>query len=81
MLVSARLSAALILLLPSVLMPAATMAAPAKTSQGSLSSPFDVSAHTLLTTSPPASAYPNAGAITLRDESITHLNADGTDTT
>ncbi len=39
---------------------------------------FDVSAATLLKSAPAATAFPDASAMTLRDESVTKLNADGT---
>ena len=41
---------------------------------------FDVSAATLLKTAPTAAQFPDAGAIVLRDESLVHLNADGSNT-
>ena len=41
-------------------------------------SPFDVSSAALLKAAPAAAAYPDASAITLRDESVVKLNADGT---
>ena len=54
----------------------APIAAPASTSQPP--SAFDVSAATLLKSSPNAAAFPDAASITLRDESVTELHADGT---
>lgn len=51
---------------------AAQAAAPASPS------PFDVSAATLLKSAPSAAAFPDAASITLRDESVAKLNADGT---
>ena len=39
---------------------------------------FDVSAAALVKSAPAATAFPDASAITLRDESVTKLNADGT---
>jgi len=39
---------------------------------------FDVSAAALLKSAPAAAAFPDASAMTLRDESVTKLNADGT---
>jgi transglutaminase-like putative cysteine protease len=39
---------------------------------------FDISAAALLKSSPNAAAFPDAASITLRDESITELHADGT---
>jgi len=48
-------------------------------SQAAVSTPaFDVPAAALLHSAPPASAFPDASAIVLRDESVTRLNADGT---
>ncbi len=41
---------------------------------------FDVSAAALLKSAPAAAAFPDASAITLRDESVVTLNADGTST-
>lgn len=41
-------------------------------------SPFDVSAAALLKEAPAAAAYPDASSITLRDESVVQLKADGT---
>ena len=41
-------------------------------------SPFDVSAAALLKSAPAAAAFPDASAITLRDESVVKVNADGT---
>ncbi|MGI4789062.1 MAG: DUF3857 domain-containing transglutaminase family protein [Janthinobacterium lividum] len=41
-------------------------------------SPFDVSAAALVKSAPTAAAFPDASAITLRDESVIKLNADGT---
>ena len=43
-------------------------------------SPFDVSAADLLHSAPDAKQFPDAASITLRDESVVHLNADGTNT-
>ena len=40
-------------------------------------SPFDVSAATLVKSAPTAAQFPDAGSITLRDEDVIHLNADG----
>ncbi len=58
------------LLLPSVSQ-AAAKTAPA-------ASAFDVSAAALLKSAPAAAAFPDAAAITLRDESVVHVNSDGT---
>ena len=41
-------------------------------------SPFDVSAAELVKSAPAAAAFPDAAAITLRDESVAKVNADGT---
>ena len=43
-------------------------------------SAFDVSSATLLKSAPTAAAFPDASAMTLRDESVVMLNADGTST-
>ena len=43
-------------------------------------SPFDVSAAELARSAPAAASFPDASAMTLRDESVTTLNADGTST-
>ncbi len=60
----------------SLLAPLAVSAAPAPPA----ASPFDVSAAALLKTAPAAAAFPDASAMTLRDESTVTLNADGTST-
>jgi transglutaminase-like putative cysteine protease len=39
---------------------------------------FDISAAALLKTAPNAASFPDAASITLRDESVTELHADGT---
>ena len=62
--------AAACLLLPSASQAAAGPAPAA--------SPFDVSAAALVKSAPAAAEFPDAGAITLRDESVVHLNPDGT---
>ncbi len=41
---------------------------------------FDVTPAALLKSAPAAALYPDAGAIVLRDESVVHLNADGSNT-
>jgi len=48
-------------------------------SQAAVPAPaFDVPASTLIKSAPAAAAFPDASAITLRDESVARLNADGT---
>lgn len=41
---------------------------------------FDITPAALLKSAPAAALYPDAGAIVLRDESVVHLNADGSNT-
>lgn len=41
---------------------------------------FDVTSTTLLRTAPTAAQFPDSGSIVLRDESVVHLNADGSNT-
>ena len=41
---------------------------------------FDVSPAALMRTAPTSAQFPDSGAITLRDESVIHLNADGSNT-
>ena len=41
---------------------------------------FDVTPTILLRTAPTAAQFPDSGAIVLRDESVVHLNADGSNT-
>ena len=61
----------------SVFVPLVSQAAlPVKTAV----SPFDVSASALVKSAPAAAAFPDASAITLRDESVVTLNTDGTST-
>ncbi len=58
----------------------AVTAAPKPVASQPRNTGFDVPASAILKTAPPASAYPDAGAVTLRDETVVHLNQDGSAT-
>jgi len=64
------------LALACLLVPASVFAAAPSPS----ASPFDISAAALLKSAPTAAQFPDASFIALRDESVTHLNADGSGT-
>ena len=59
-------------------LPVAALFAAHAASAAAPTSAFDVSAADLVKSAPAAAAFPDASAITLRDESVTKLNADGT---
>ncbi len=65
---------------PALLFALACIASAPLAARAATDDAFDTSAAALLRSAPAAAAYPDASAITLRDESTVHLNADGTST-